>query len=131
MLMNMSDLLKVANEHNFAVPAFNISSDAMLQGVIESCEKEKSPVIIAVHPNELAYSGDSFVEMIKDAANKTTVPVALHLDHGGSLEQIYRAIRDGFTSVMIDASTSTFEENIELTKKSMCYCAPTKCFSRS
>lgn len=70
MLMNMSDLLKVANEHNFAVPAFNISSDAMLQGVIESCEKEKSPVIIAVHPNELAYSGDSFVEMIKDAANK-------------------------------------------------------------
>lgn len=117
MLMNMSDLLKVANEHNFAVPAFNISSDAMLQGVIESCEKEKSPVIIAVHPNELAYSGDSFVEMIKDAANKTTVPVALHLDHGGSLEQIYRAIRDGFTSVMIDASTSTFEENIELTKK--------------
>lgn len=117
MLMNMSDLLKVANEHNFAVPAFNISSDAMLQGVIESCEKEKSPVIIAVHPNELAYSGDSFVEMIKDAANKTTVPVALHLDHGGSLEQIHRAIRDGFTSVMIDASTSTFEENIELTKK--------------
>lgn len=117
MLMNMSDLLKVANEHNFAVPAFNISSDAMLQGVIGSCEKEKSPVIIAVHPNELAYSGDSFVEMIKDAANKTTVPVALHLDHGGSLEQIYRAIRDGFTSVMIDASTSTFEENIELTKK--------------
>lgn len=117
MLMNMSDLLKVANEHNFAVPAFNISSDAMLQGVIESCEKEKSPVIIAVHPNELAYSGDSFIEMIKDAANKTTVPVALHLDHGGSLEQIYRAIRDGFTSVMIDASTSTFEENIELTKK--------------
>lgn len=117
MLMNMYDLLKVANEHNFAVPAFNISSDAMLQGVIESCEKEKSPVIIAVHPNELAYSGDSFVEMIKDAANKTTVPVALHLDHGGSLEQIYRAIRDGFTSVMIDASTSTFEENIELTKK--------------
>ena len=59
----------------------------------------------------------SIVEMIKDAANKTTVPVALHLDHGGSLEQIYRAIRDGFTSVMIDASTSTFEENIELTKK--------------
>ena len=117
MLMNMSDLLKVANEHNFAVPAFNISSDAMLQGVIESCEKEKSPVIIAVHPNELAYSGDSFVEMIKDAANKTTVPVALHLDHGGSLEQIYRAIRDGFTSVMIDASTYTFEENIELNKK--------------
>ena len=50
-------------------------------------------------------------------ANKTTVPVALHLDHGSTFEQIQRAVRDGFTSVMIDASTKSFEENIELTKK--------------
>ena len=117
MLMNMSDLLKVANERNFAVPAFNISSDAMLQGVIETCEKLQSPVIIAIHPNELAYSGDNFVEMIKDAANKTRIPVCIHLDHGSTMEQIYRAIRDGFTSVMIDASTVSFDENIEITKK--------------
>ena len=65
MLMNMADLLKVANEESFAVPAFNISSECMLRGVIESCEKEKSPVILAIHPNELAFTGDSFVEMVK------------------------------------------------------------------
>ena len=88
MLMNMAELLKVANEESFAVPAFNISSECMLRGVIESCEKEKSPVILAIHPNELAFTGDSFVEMIKDMANKTTVPVALHLDHGSTFEQI-------------------------------------------
>lgn len=117
MLMNMSELLKVANENNFAVPAFNISSESMLKGVIKSCEEEKSPVIIAIHPNELEFTGDSFVEMVKDVANKTNVPVVLHLDHGSTIEQINRAVRDGFTSVMIDASTSTIEENIELTKK--------------
>ncbi len=117
MLMNMADLLKVANKENFAVPAFNISSECMLRGVIESCEKEKSPVILAIHPNELAFTGDSFVEMVKDVANKTNVPVVLHLDHGSTFEQIQRAVRDGFTSVMIDASTKSFEENIELTKK--------------
>lgn len=117
MLMNMSKLLKVANENNFAVPAFNISSESMLKGVIKSCEEEKSPVIIAIHPNELEFTGDSFVEMVKDAANKTNIPVVLHLDHGSTIEQINRAVRDGFTSVMIDASTSTIEENIELTKK--------------
>ena len=117
MLMNMSKLLKVANENNFAVPAFNISSESMLKGVIKSCEEEKSPVIIAIHPNELEFTGDSFVEMVKDVANKTNVPVVLHLDHGSTIEQINRAVRDGFTSVMIDASTSTIEENIELTKK--------------
>lgn len=117
MLMNMSELLKVANENDFAVPAFNISSESMLKGVIKSCEKEKSPVIIAIHPNELEFTGDSFVEMVKDVANKTYIPVVLHLDHGSTLQQIQRAVRDGFTSVMIDASTATFEENIELTKK--------------
>ncbi|EEA84156.1 ketose-bisphosphate aldolase [Peptacetobacter hiranonis] len=117
MLMNMSKLLKVANENNFAVPAFNISSESMLKGVIKSCEEEKSPVIIAIHPNELEFTGDSFVEMVKDVANKTNIPVVLHLDHGSTIEQINRAVRDGFTSVMIDASTSTIEENIELTKK--------------
>lgn len=117
MLMNMSELLKVANENNFAVPAFNISSESMLKGVIKSCEEEKSPVIIAIHPNELEFTGDSFVEMVKDVANKTNIPVVLHLDHGSTIEQINRAVRDGFTSVMIDASTSTIEENIELTKK--------------
>lgn len=117
MLMSMGDVLKVANEHSFAVPAFNVSMDAMLKGVMESCEEEGAPVILAIHPNELAYSGDSFVEMAKDLANKAKVPVAIHLDHGGTLEQVQRALRDGFTSVMIDASSKSFEDNMAITKE--------------
>ena len=96
----------------------------MLKGVIEACEEQKSPVILAIHPNELAYSGDSFVEMAKDLANKTTIPVALHLDHGGTLEQVQRALRDGFTSVMIDASSKSFEDNIAITKEVIAIARP-------
>lgn len=117
MLINMKDMLNVANIHNFAVPAFNISSLPMLKGVINTCEKENSPVIIAIHPDELSYVGDSFVETIKDMAHKTHIPVVLHLDHGSKIEQIVRAIKDGFTSVMIDASLMSFEENVKITKK--------------
>lgn len=117
MLVNMKELLSVANEHNFAVPAFNISSLPMLKGVIETCEKENSPVIIAIHPDELEYVGDSFVETIKHMAHKTHIPVVLHLDHGSTVDQILRAIRDGFTSVMIDASLKDIEDNIKITKE--------------
>lgn len=117
MLLNMKDLLKVAHEHHFAVPAFNVSMDAIFSSVAEACEEEKSPVILAIHPNELAYVDDSWVEMIKDWARSTTLPVTIHLDHGGSLEQVQRALRDGFTSVMIDASALPLEENIALSKQ--------------
>lgn len=117
MLVNMKQILKVAKENDFAVPAFNISSAPMFNGVMEKCEQLNSPVIIAIHPDELSFIGDSFVEMIKDRANKSKLPVVLHLDHGSTKEQILRAIRDGFTSVMIDASLLSFEENIKLTKE--------------
>lgn len=93
MLMNMKELLSVANEHNFAVPAFNIGSGQILNAVIDCCEKKQAPVILAIHPDELEFQGDSFVEMCKDRANKTKVPVAIHLDHGATMEQVLRAIR--------------------------------------
>ncbi|QNM06743.1 ketose-bisphosphate aldolase [Qiania dongpingensis] len=117
MLMNMADLLAVANKHNFAVPAFNVSSSMILKGVMHTCEEMQAPVIIAIHPDELEFVEDSFVKSVIDEANKTTVPVCIHLDHGAKFEQILRAIRDGFTSVMIDASSLPLEENIAITKK--------------
>lgn len=117
MLINMKELLSVANEYNFAVPAFNISSLPMLRGVMDTCEKEESPVIISIHPDELEYVGDGFVETVKYMAQNTHIPVVLHLDHGSTIEQVLRAIRDGFTSVMIDASLMDLEDNIEITKK--------------
>ena len=117
MLMNMKELLSVANEHNFAVPAFNIGSGQILNAVIDCCEEKQAPVILAIHPDELEFQGDSFIEMCKDRANKTKVPVAIHLDHGATMEQVLRAIRCGFTSVMIDASSESFDDNIKITKE--------------
>ncbi|WP_251860059.1 ketose-bisphosphate aldolase [Clostridium sp. Marseille-Q2269] len=117
MLMNMKELLLVAKENGFAVPAFNTSSNMILRGVMEGCKEKNSPVIIAIHPDELSFVEDSFIESVKAEAEKTNIPVVIHLDHGGTFEQILRAIRCGFTSVMIDASTLSFEENIAITKK--------------
>lgn len=117
MLMNMKDLLAVANEKNFAVPAFNIGTGQILKAVIECCEEKQAPVILAIHPSELEFQGDSFIKSCIDLANSTKVPVAIHLDHGSEMGQIFRAIRTGFTSVMIDASHMSFEDNVKITKE--------------
>lgn len=117
MLMNMKDLLAVAHEHYFAVPAFNISSNMLLRGVIEASEEKQSPVILAIHPDELSFVRPSFIKAVIDEACKASVPVTLHLDHGTSLPQIMEAVQCGFTSVMIDASLCPLEENIEITKQ--------------
>ena len=116
MLMNMKELLAVANEHNFAIPAFNIGTGQMLTGIIAECEAQKSPVILAIHPSELKFQGDAFIQQVIKAANDTKIPCVIHLDHSG-LKDIERAIRDGFTSVMIDASHESFEDNVAITKK--------------
>lgn len=117
MLMNMKQLLKVAQENHFAVPAFNTSSNMILKGVMEACHEKQAPVIIAIHPDELSFVGDSFVASVIEEAYKSDVPVVIHLDHGATFEQIVHAIRCGFTSVMIDASQMPFEDNIAITKK--------------
>ncbi|MEG1059914.1 MAG: ketose-bisphosphate aldolase [Oscillospiraceae bacterium] len=117
MLLNMKDLLAVANKHNFAVPAFNISSYAMFNGIMEACEEKKAPVIIAIHPDELSHIGTDMVVAIREKALKSTVPVCIHLDHGASFEQVVVAIQSGFTSVMIDGSSKSFEDNVSICKK--------------
>lgn len=117
MLMNMKDLLAVAQKNHFAVPAFNVSSNMILKGVLQACIEKKAPVIIAIHPDELSFVEDSFVTAVREEANKAPIPVCIHLDHGSSFDQVIRAIRCGFTSVMIDSSTTSFEKNVEITKK--------------
>ena len=112
MLLNMRDLLAVARAHRFAVPAFNISSNMLLAGVIEAAEEANAPLIIAIHPEELAFVRPAFAKMALEEANNTPVPVCVHLDHGSSMEQIMSAIRIGFTSVMMDKSMLPLEDNI-------------------
>ncbi len=117
MLMNMKDLLAVAHSNNFAVPAFNTSSNMIFKGVLEASEEKQSPLIVAIHPDELSFVRPSFVKMIIDDANKTSIPVVIHLDHGASMANVIEAIQAGFTSVMIDASSLPLEQNIEITKR--------------
>lgn len=117
MLMNMKDLLAVANDHNFAVPAFNVSDYSMFKGLMEITEEQNAPIIIAIHPDELSHIGTEAVKAIIERAYKSTVPVAIHLDHGASYEQVILAIQAGFTSVMIDGSSLPFEENVAICKR--------------
>lgn len=117
MLINMKDLLSVARENKFAVPAFNICNYDIAKVIIETAENTDSPVILEIHPIELAYVGSAFIEALKDLAMQATIPVVIHLDHGGSVEDVMKAIRNGYTSVMIDASHEAFEENMAITKE--------------
>ena len=117
MLISGKEILSVANQHGFAVPAFNAGSGQLLEAVMQACEELQSPVMIAIHPDELSFLTDSFVDQVKYYANHTKLPVCIHLDHGASYEQVIHAIQLGFTSVMIDASHLPYKENVAITKK--------------
>lgn len=117
MLATGNEILAVANEHGFAVPAFNISSYSMLHAVVDVCEEKRSPHIIAIHPDELAHTRADMLSSIIRIAHESSVPTAIHLDHGASYEQVLWAIQCGFTSVMIDKSFVSFEENVAETRR--------------
>lgn len=113
----MKDLLAVGKEHQFTVPAFNICSFDMLKAIMEEVEANNAPVILEIHPDEIEYLGDNFVATVREYAHKSKVPVVIHMDHGGTIKDVMRAIRNGYTSVMIDASRASYEENVALTKQ--------------
>jgi fructose-bisphosphate aldolase, class II len=119
MLTTGTRLLEVASEHDFAVPAFNISDWAMSQGIFEISEELQAPLIIAIHPDELTHTGIDFMPAVVQRAHKSSVPVAIHLDHGTTYQHIVWAIQNGFTTVMMDGSMLPFEENIALTKRAV------------
>ncbi|MDM8101018.1 MULTISPECIES: ketose-bisphosphate aldolase [Oceanobacillus] len=119
MLMTMKEILDVAYKNKFAVGSYNVSNSELLRAIIETAEEKNSPAIIQIHPNELDLVGDDFVAYAREAAHKAKVPVVIHQDHCGTIEGTLRAIRNGYTSVMIDGSHLPFEENIELTKRAV------------
>ncbi len=117
-LVTMKEILDEASSKGYGVGAFNINNLEFLQAIIEAAEEMKSPVIIAVSEGAMKYAGIEFLSnMVKIAAERVSVPIALHVDHGKHWEVIVSAIRNGFTSVMIDASDKSFEENVEITSK--------------
>lgn len=117
MLMNMKDLLTVAQKNHFTVPAFNIGSDQLLKAVMKTVKELKSPVILEMSPDEFNFVGNAQIQAMLYEAAHTDVPVCIHLDHGDSYETVVRAIQAGMTSVMIDASKLPYEENVAITKK--------------
>ncbi|MFF0739240.1 ketose-bisphosphate aldolase [Streptomyces sp. NPDC004111] len=117
MLLSGQAILAPAHDHAFSVPAFNVSDYAMLKGLVEVCEELRSPLIVAIHPDELAHVGVDFIPAAIAWAHRATVPVTIHLDHGADVDQVLTAIQAGFTSVMIDGSLLPFDENIALTKE--------------
>jgi fructose-bisphosphate aldolase class II len=119
MLTNGTDLLAVANANDFAVPAFNVSDYAMFNGIVAISEEKQSPLIVAIHPDELRHTGPDILESIRRRAERSTVPVAIHLDHGTTLEQVLTAIQCGFTSVMIDGSMLPFDDNVAITRQAV------------
>lgn len=118
MLVTGSELLLDAQKRGYAVGAFNVNNMEIIQAIIEAAEETNSPVILQASQGGLKYAGLEYIATLgKLAAEKATVPVALHLDHGTDFGQIMGCIRNGFSSVMIDASQYPLEENIALTKK--------------
>ncbi|MFZ5590762.1 MAG: class II fructose-1,6-bisphosphate aldolase [Bacillota bacterium] len=111
-------LLKQAEEGQYAVGAFNCNNMEIVQAIVAAAEAERAPVIMQASQGAIKYAGlDFIVAMARQAAEKASVPVALHLDHGTSFAQVMQCIRAGFSSVMIDGSKLPLEENIALTRQ--------------
>jgi len=120
-LVSMTDMLNKALEGKYAVGQFNINNLEWTQGILAAAEEEKSPVILGVSEGAARHMSGFYtiVKMVEGLIHdmKITVPVAIHLDHGSSFDKCKEAIDAGFTSVMIDGSHHSIDENIEMTKK--------------
>lgn len=131
-LVNTREMFKKAMEGKYAVPAYNFNNMEQIQAIIVACVETQSPVILQVssgarkYANQtlLRYMGQGAVEMMKDLAKEKglkEIPISLHLDHGDTFELCKSCIDSGFSSVMIDASHYTFEENVRITKEVVDY----------
>lgn len=124
-LVTTKEMMLKAQKENYAVGAFNVENMEMVQAVLEAAEELQAPVIMQTTPSTVKYAGlDFYYANVKAAAERASVPVAVHLDHGSSFELAMQALRTGYTSIMIDGSHSVFEENIEITRRVVDACAP-------
>lgn len=112
------DMLLAAQAGGYAVGAFNVENMEMIKAVLLAAQELEAPVILQTTPSTADYGTlSTFVAMVRSEAMKVTVPVALHLDHGDSFALTVQAVREGYTSIMIDGSRLPFEENISLSRK--------------
>lgn len=115
-LVNTVEMLRVARDREYCVGAFNVVDYLSIEAVVRAAENRKSPAIVQASSGTIKRFGvKALVAMTRTAAAGSTVPLALHLDHGTDVKVLSEAIEAGFNSVMIDASAQPFEKNIEIT----------------
>ncbi len=117
-LVTTKEMFKKAYDGGYAIGAFNVNNMEIIQGITEAAKEVNAPLILQVSAGARKYANHTYlVKLVEAAIEETGLPIALHLDHGDSFELCKSCIDGGFTSVMIDGSKYSFEENIELTKK--------------
>jgi len=131
-LTHTTDLFAKALKGKYALGAFNVNNMELLQAIIEACEEEKAPVMLQISKGARQYANPVYLKkLIEAAVSVSTIPIAVHLDHGDSFELCKECIDEGFTSVMIDASHESFEKNVEITKKVVEYAHKHNCVVES
>ncbi len=124
-LVTSKKMLLDAQQGGYAVGAFNVENMEMVKAVIAAAEELRAPVMLQTTPSTINYGTlETYVAIVRAEARRASVPVALHLDHGNSFELAVRAIKEGYTSVMIDGSGLGFEDNIDITRRVVAVAEP-------
>ena len=117
-LVTSKEMFQKAYDGGYAIGAFNVNNMEIVQGITEAAAEVNAPLILQVSKGARAYANHTYLmKLVEAAVIETGLPIVLHLDHGDSFETCKSCIDGGFTSVMIDASSKPFEENIEITRK--------------
>ncbi len=122
-LVTTKKMFKMAYQNHYAIGAFNVNNMEITQGIMEAIAAEKAPLILQISKGAREYASMSYLKAIIDVAVRENpdIPICMHLDHGDTFELCKQCVDDGFTSVMIDASSKPFDENVRLTKKVVDY----------
>ena len=123
MLVTLQQIINMAEEGNYCIPAFNVYNTESIMGIIEAAEERKAPVILQLYPRLVNQEvGFYIAPAVVAAAQRASVPVCLHLDHAAGKEEVYKSLRWGFTGIMQDGSALPYEENVALTRSAVEMC---------
>lgn len=122
-LIDMNSLIEIAKKGDVMLPAFNTTNMEMTLAIMDAFEANGMPGIVQIAPTNVKLTGYDYIsEVAHRAIHDYTVPMALHLDHGKTLDDVRRAVEAGFTSVMIDGAALPFEENVRFSRRAVDYC---------
>jgi fructose-bisphosphate aldolase class II len=122
MFVTTKQLLVLAQEHNFAVGAFNVNNMEIVQGIVSAAKELDAPIILQISKGARDYANPQYLKaLIQVAENETSLPIAMHLDHGPSVELCKKAVDEGYTSVMYDGSHEDYTQNLENTTEVVSY----------